>query len=115
MNIILKEDAFFPEGLKDLKDCPDILFVKGNIELLNKFSISIVGSRECTEYGVEAAKYFSTELSKRNIIIISGLARGIDTAAHKSLFRSGGENCCSFSRRFLIIFIPKKTLDWQMK
>jgi DNA processing protein len=91
MNVILKEDTCFPIGVKELKDCPDIIFVKGNIELLNKFSIAIVGSRDCTDYGIDTAKYFSTELSKRDIVIVSGLARGIDTAAHKACIEAGGK------------------------
>jgi DNA processing protein len=91
MNVILKEDTCFPIGVKELKDCPDMIFVKGNIELLNKFSIAIVGSRDCTDYGIDTAKYFSTELSKRDIVIVSGLARGIDTAAHKACIEAGGK------------------------
>jgi DNA processing protein len=100
MNIILKENKNFPQGLKELSDCPDMLFVKGNYSILNEFSISIVGSRNCTDYGLETAKYFSAQLSKRGIVIVSGMARGIDTAAHEACIEANGKTIAVIARRF---------------
>lgn len=59
--------------------------------LLKVIVFGIVGSRECSRYGVECTKYFSSELAKRKINIISGLARGIDTITHNSCIQAGGK------------------------
>lgn len=73
----------FPQKLKFLSDPPEVLFAIGNTKILNDLSIAIVGSRKCTPYGKEIAYKFANEISNNNIRIISGLAEGIDTYAHK--------------------------------
>ena len=92
MNIKLKKerikeikigDENYPEKLLHIYKPPKILYVIGNEKLLNKKAIAIVGCRACSEYGKNIAYNFSKELTKKNINIISGLARGIDTYAHK--------------------------------
>jgi len=80
--IVKKEDKEFPEKLLKIKDPPDQLYVLGDVSLLNKKSIAIIGSRDCTMYGYEQAKKFAKELAKENICIVSGMAIGIDSAAH---------------------------------
>lgn len=73
----------FPKKLKNLSDSPDVIFAIGNTKILNDLSIAIVGSRKCSSYGKEYAYKFANEISSNNIRIISGLAEGIDTYAHK--------------------------------
>jgi len=75
-------DKKYPEKLKNIYDPPVVLFTKGNYDILNKNIISIVGCRECSDYGRTVSYFFSKELSKNNIVIASGLAKGIDTYAH---------------------------------
>ena len=75
-------DEIYPSKLKEIKNIPKKLFLRGNIELLENNLIAIVGSRECTSYGFYSAYEFAKELSKKGICVISGLAQGIDTAAH---------------------------------
>ncbi len=82
VKIIEYKDKLYPQKLLNIKDFPKKIYALGNIELLNKKSITIIGSRDCTEYGYNQAIYFSNEISKQNICIVSGLAKGIDTAAH---------------------------------
>ena len=82
VKIIEYKDKLYPQKLLNIKDFPKKIYALGNIELLNKKSITIIGSRDCTEYGYNQAIYFSKEISKQNICIVSGLAKGIDTAAH---------------------------------
>ena len=82
IKIIKIEDTNYPEHLLKIKNPPKQLYVLGDETLLNKQSIAIVGSRDCTKYGYEQAKHFAKELSKNNICIISGMAIGIDSAAH---------------------------------
>ena len=79
---ILKNSKYFPQGLLDLPDCPEMLFVIGNEKILNTTSISIVGSRNSSCLGNEIAFDLSKNISMTNIPIVSGLANGIDTQAH---------------------------------
>lgn len=82
VKLITKKSPYFPKKLCDLPDCPEILFVLGNEKILNKFSISIVGTRNSSAAGNNITLDLSKNLSDNNIIIISGLASGIDTQAH---------------------------------
>lgn len=82
IEMITIKDKKFPNKLKNIYDPPIALYVKGNKDLLDKCSIAIVGSRNCSQYGKLISKKFAYELAKNNIIIVSGLARGIDTYAH---------------------------------
>lgn len=83
IKIIEKTDENYPKSLLELDDAPKKLYVIGNEKILNNRAIAIVGSRNCSEYGERYATKFARELSKAGICVISGLAVGIDTAAHK--------------------------------
>lgn len=82
MKIIKEGNTNYPEHLLKIKNPPKELYVLGDETLLNKQSIAIIGSRDCTQYGYEQAKYFAKEIAKHNICIVSGMAIGIDSAAH---------------------------------
>lgn len=75
-------DKYYPKNLKKIYDPPIMIYLKGNKKILNNKSIAIIGCRDCSEYGEKAAKYFAYNLSKYNLNIISGLAKGIDAYAH---------------------------------
>ena len=81
------QDENYPMRLKEIYDPPVTLYIKGNKELLNRKSIAIIGSRNCSNYGMNVAKKFAYELANNNIIIISGLAKGIDAYAHKGTLK----------------------------
>lgn len=91
IQIITKEDGIYPQKLKSIKNSPPVLFLKGNVDLLNKFSIAIVGSRNCSEYGKNISEMFANKLSNLNITIISGMACGIDSIAHKASLKNLGK------------------------
>ena len=76
------ESLKYSNILKQIYDPPKKLYVMGDEKLLNVTSIAIVGSRDNTEYGKKASKYFAYNLAKQNICIVSGLAKGIDSFAH---------------------------------
>lgn len=82
IKVITINDKEYPIKLRDIYDYPIVLYLKGNINILNKKSIAIVGSRECTDYGRIIAKKLAYELSSKDIYIISGLAKGIDSYSH---------------------------------
>ncbi len=82
IDIISINEEKYPKILKEIYDPPISLYIKGNTEILNNKSVAIVGCRDATEYGKKATRYFSYNLSKKGINIVSGLARGIDSYAH---------------------------------
>ena len=84
-------DGDYPEKLKNIINPPCILYCKGSLECLNNISIGIVGSRKATDYGKWCADKFAKELSNYGITIISGLASGIDTIAHKAAIKNNGK------------------------
>ena len=81
--ILFLEDEEYPALLKYIEDAPPVLFVYGNKKLLNQKSISIVGSRNASLNGISLAKKTAYDLASQNISVISGLAKGIDRAAHE--------------------------------
>ncbi|PCI60518.1 MAG: DNA-protecting protein DprA [Gammaproteobacteria bacterium] len=80
--ILTFDHANYPQLLKQIYDPPLILFTKGNQALLNKPQLAMVGSRSATITGIEFAKYIASNLVQQGIVITSGLALGIDAAAH---------------------------------
>lgn len=82
IDIIHIYEKDYPQILTEIYDPPISLYIKGNKDILNNKNIGIVGCRECSDYGKKAAKYFAYNLSKQNINIVSGLAKGVDSYAH---------------------------------
>lgn len=82
-------DKAYPEGLRQISDFPLVLYVRGRLPETG-YSMAIVGSRAASPYGIEAAEEFSKAFAANKINIISGGARGIDTAAHKACLETGG-------------------------
>ena len=75
--------AQYPEQLKEIYDPPPVLWVRGNVQLLRRPSIAVVGTRHPSPYGTGVAEMLSRDLAARRLTIVSGMARGIDTCAHK--------------------------------
>jgi DNA processing protein len=88
-HIISFQDSRFPALLKTIIDCPPVLTIKGNIDILQKPSIAIVGSRNCSMNAISFAYKIAANLAERDILTVSGLARGIDTAVHKGSLTGG--------------------------
>ncbi|MCL2425955.1 MAG: DNA-processing protein DprA [Oscillospiraceae bacterium] len=87
---ITLHDSNYPERLRNIYDPPLVIYVKGNLPYIDdECVIGVVGSRTCTPYGITAAESLGYELSKNNIIVSTGLARGIDTAAARGALRGG--------------------------
>ncbi len=109
IKIININEREYPQALKEIYDPPISLYVKGNIEKLNNKNIGIVGCRECTIYGKKSAEYFAYNLSKQNINIVSGLAKGIDSYAHLGSLNTG--NTIAVLGNGLDIIYPKENLE----
>ena len=82
------DEPEYPSRLREIYDPPPLLYVKGNIGLLNRHLISIVGARRPTPYGNQMAEGLARDLADRGLVIVSGLARGIDASAHKGALSS---------------------------
>lgn len=89
VQILAYNDAAYPQNLQNLSDKPLVLYVKGELPQAN-YALAIVGSRRCTEYGVRAVACFAQAMTREGIPIISGGAKGIDTAAHEACLQAGG-------------------------
>lgn len=87
--LIAFNDLQYPEILKTIHDPPPLLSVKGNIALLNQKNVGIVGARNASLNGKKIAQVFARELGENQFVITSGLARGIDTAAHQGSLSTG--------------------------
>jgi DNA processing protein len=81
--LVTWDEPAYPHLLREIYDPPPLLYVRGNTELLNRHSISMVGARRPTPYGNQMAERLGRDLAARGLVIVSGLARGIDACAHR--------------------------------
>ena len=89
INPLFLTDAAYPQRLLNCYDSPTLLFYKGEADLNAAKTVAIVGTRSYTEYGKQFTEKLVKELEPQNIVIISGLAYGIDAIAHKSALKNG--------------------------
>ena len=89
--LISIHDSRYPPRLREIFDPPLILFAIGNIQLAGRHSIAVVGTRRPTPYGLAAAERLSADLSRAGLTIVSGMANGIDTAAHQAALKEDGD------------------------
>lgn len=106
VQILAYTDAAYPQSLQNLSDKPLVLYVKGELPQAN-YTLAIVGSRRCSEYGVRAAGYFAKAMTREGIPIISGGAKGIDTAAHEACLQSGGVTVAVLGCGLDIVYPPE--------
>lgn len=91
IDILLWTDEAYPERLSQLADPPPVLFARGRLELLSRSAVTIVGSRRSTAYGRRSAEALAAQMALRGITVVSGLALGIDGAAHRGALQAGGD------------------------
>jgi DNA processing protein len=90
-DVLLLDDGVYPQLLREIFDPPITLYLKGAWDAcLNAPCVAVVGSRRCSTYGQNAASMLARDLAKLGVTIISGLARGIDAAAHRGALEAGG-------------------------
>ena len=110
IKIITIEDKEYPKKLKEIYDPPITLYARGSIDILNNNSIAIIGCRQASNYGISATKYFSYNLAKKNVNIISGLAKGIDSFAHIGAICAKGKTIAVIGNGLDSIY-PKENLE----
>lgn len=98
IKIITPQDDFYPVNFKSINEPPVLLYYKGNPEILNhKFPVAIIGTREPTQYGLKVGKRISEFMTESGFVIVSGLAKGCDTAAHRGCLDSKGQTIAIFA------------------
>ena len=91
IHIVTIFDKKYPDNLKQIHSPPIVLYVNGRIEDTGGNTVAVVGSRDCTYYGKNMTGRICSSLAKLNITVVSGMARGIDTVAHKETLTAGGK------------------------
>lgn len=104
---LTRDDAEYPAHLRALPDAPDTLHVRGALEERDALAIAVVGSRRATPYGLEVAETLAADLAARGATIVSGLARGIDTAAHRGALRVGGRTVAVLGSGVDVVYPPE--------
>ena len=94
--LISISDPRYPARLKEIYDPPVLLFARGRVELLQTVMLGVVGTRRATAYGTAASERLSADLAHAGLTIVSGMARGIDTSAHRSALSVGGDTIAVF-------------------
>lgn len=100
-------DASYPQKLSTIENAPDLLFVRGILPPQDAPAIAIVGSRRCTRYGSTQARRLARELAEKGVTIVSGLARGIDTAAHLGALDAGGKTIAVLGCGLSVCYPPE--------
>ena len=102
--ILVQEDSEYPPSLREIYDPPIVLYVRGTLSPEDHNSIAIVGSRQSTPYGIEVARRLSFQLGYIGITVVSGGARGIDTAAHHGALAARGRTVCVLGTGINLVF-----------
>ena len=104
IKIITLLDQDYPQALKEIPGPPIVLYVLGNIIAQDNLAIGIVGSRRASLYGLNSAEIFAAQLSSRGITIVSGMARGVDTFAHRGALKAKGRTIAVIGSGFNHIY-----------
>jgi DNA processing protein len=105
--IVSQADPEYPELLRQIYDPPFVLYVKGTLTSKDKNSVAIVGSRMTTHYGIESARRLAYQLAYLGVTIVSGGARGIDTAAHQGALTGKGRTVVVLGTGINLVFPPE--------
>jgi DNA processing protein len=105
--VLSLEDRCYPPRLKEIYDPPLVLYVRGNPEVLTQPGIAMVGTRHPTPYGSGMAERLACDLAAQGLVIISGMARGVDTASHRGAISAKGKTVAVFGTGVDVIY-PKE-------
>ncbi|PYK98203.1 MAG: DNA-protecting protein DprA [Verrucomicrobia bacterium] len=106
-HILTQNDEQYPELLRQIYDPPIVLYVKGRLTAKDKNAIAMVGSRRTTHYGLETARKLAYQLAYLGVTLVSGGARGIDTAAHQGALSARGRTVAVLGNGINIVFPPE--------
>ncbi|MGC9941258.1 MAG: DNA-processing protein DprA [Verrucomicrobiota bacterium] len=112
-HVLIQSDADYPSSLREIYDPPIVLYVKGKLTAKDKNSVAVVGSRMTTHYGIETARKLSYQLAYVGVTIVSGGARGIDTAAHQGALSAKGRTIAVVGTGINLVFPPENVELYQ--
>ena len=97
LTVLTYRDAGYPRRLKEIYDYPPLIYIRGELKPQDEVSLAVVGTRHASPYGRQVTEEITCDLATHGITIVSGLASGIDTAAHKSALKAGGRTIAVFA------------------
>jgi DNA processing protein len=107
ISAISRGDVRFPTALAAIHDPPETLWITGDVDVLRAPSVAIVGSRAASPYALEVARRLGADLARRNVTVVSGMARGVDSAAHRGALEGGGVTIAVFGCGVDVIYPPE--------
>ena len=107
VRVLTWEDPAYPPRLRQIHAPPPVLYVKGDILPRDEWAVSVVGTRRPTVYGREAARFLASGLARNGVTVVSGLARGIDSIAHRAALEAGGRTIAVLGSGIDIIYPPE--------
>jgi DNA processing protein len=107
VHVIPRGGASYPRALGDIPDPPGLLYVRGCLEARDELAIALVGSRKCTPYGLRTAERLASSLARVGLTVVSGLARGIDAAAHRGALKAGGRTVAVLANGLAQVYPPE--------
>lgn len=107
VDILVRSSPAYPPPLAEIPDPPAVLYVHGTLQPVDAMSIAIVGSRHATHYGKTQAERLAGGLARAGLTVVSGLARGIDAAAHRGALAAGGRTLAVLGSGVLSIYPPE--------
>src|SRR5215216_4148474 len=90
VSVVILDDPAYPNALREISDPPPVLYVRGELSPADDWAVAVVGTRRASAYGRQATERIVADVARAGVTIISGLARGIDTHAHKAALAAGG-------------------------
>ena len=109
VTILSLEDAEYPQPLRTIHDPPLALYVRGTLSPADEMAVAIVGARRASLYGMQSAERLGYDLSLRGVTVVSGLARGIDSAAHRGALKAGGRTLAVLGSGMSRLYPPEHT------
>ncbi len=106
-HVLISSDENYPAMLREIYDPPLVLYVKGELTAKDKNGVAMVGSRQTTHYGIETARKLGYQLAYVSMTVVSGGARGIDTAAHQGALAAKGRTVCVLGTGVNIVYPPE--------
>jgi DNA processing protein len=107
VQVVARGDDGYPLALGEIPDPPSLLYIQGSIEPADQLAIALVGSRKCTPYGLRIAERLASSLARVGLTVVSGLARGIDAAAHRGALNAGGRTLAVLANGLGEIYPPE--------
>jgi DNA processing protein len=107
VRIVTLHDNLYPVLLRKLSDAPPVLYVRGSLRDTDRYAVAVVGSRHVTHYGTQVSEKIACDLASRGITIVSGMARGVDSASHRGALRAKGRTLAVLGSGIDVLYPPE--------